>query len=108
MVMRLEIDAVVPSPVAVKGAVWPLDGPEAVGVTGEKVGGQDVELAENFHLEGSRKLADLGGTGRGENDLKGGHRGKFKFKLRLRWSRGVWRTIRCGMGKERGGIRSDR
>jgi len=39
----------------------------------EKVGGEDVEFAEDFDLKRGRELGDFGGAGRGEDDLEGGH-----------------------------------
>ena len=68
-----EIDAVFPSAIAVEGAVGPADDAETVGMFFEKVGGEDVEFAEDLNLKRGRELGDFGGTGGGEDDLKGGH-----------------------------------
>jgi len=68
-----EVDPIVAGPVSVKGAVRTFDRPEAIGMTGKKIRGQDVELTENLHLQGGGKLADFRGAGRGEDDLKGRH-----------------------------------
>ena len=79
-----EVDPVVPGPVSVEGAIRAFHRAEAIGMTGKKVGGQNVELAEDLHLQGGGKLADLGGAGRAEDDLEGRHAEKFKFKLRFK------------------------
>jgi len=68
-----EIDAVFPSAIAVEGAVGPTDDAEAVGMFFEKVGGKDVEFAEDLDLKRSRELGNFGRTGGGEDDLKGSH-----------------------------------
>jgi len=68
-----EIDAVFPSAIAVEGAVGPADDAETIGMFFEKVGGEDVEFAEDFDLKRGRKLGDFGGAGGGEDDLEGGH-----------------------------------
>ena len=68
-----EIDAVFPSAIAVEGAVGPADDAETVGMFFEKVGGEDVEFAEDFDLKRGREPGDFGRTGGGEDDLKGGH-----------------------------------
>ena len=68
-----EIDAVFPSAIAVEGAVGPADDAETVGMFFEKVGGEDVEFAEDLDLKRGRELGDFGGTGGGEDDLEGGH-----------------------------------
>jgi len=79
-----EVNPVVPGPVSVEGAIRALHGAEAIGMTGKEVGGENVEFAEDLHLEGGRKLADLRGAGRAEDDLKGRHAKKFKFNLRFK------------------------
>ena len=68
-----EIDAVFPSAIAVEGAVGPADDAETVGMFFEKVGGEDVEFAEDLDLKRGRELGDFGRTGGGEDDLKSGH-----------------------------------
>ena len=69
----LEIDAVFPSAIAVEGAVGPADYAETIGMFFEKVGGEDVEFAEDLDLKRGRELGDFGRTGGGEDNLKGGH-----------------------------------
>jgi len=49
-----EIDAVFPGAIAVEGAVGPADDTETVGMFFEKVGGEDVEFAEDLDLERGR------------------------------------------------------
>ena len=68
-----EIDAVFTRAIAVEGAVGPADDAETVGMFFEKVGGEDVEFAEDLDLKRGRELGDFGGTGGGEDDLEGGH-----------------------------------
>ena len=68
-----EIDAVFPRAIAVEGAVGPADDAETVGMFFEKVGGEDVEFAEDLDLKRGRELGDFGGTGGGEDDLESGH-----------------------------------
>jgi len=68
-----EIDAVFPSAIAVEGAVRPADDAEAVGMFFEKVGGEDVEFAEDLDLKRGRELSDFGRTCGGEDDLESGH-----------------------------------
>ena len=80
----LEVDAVVPSPVAVEGAVGAPHRAETVGVAGEEIGGEDVEFPQDLDLERGGQLADFRGAGRGENDLEGRHGRKFKFKLKFK------------------------
>ncbi|MFM8792952.1 MAG: hypothetical protein ACKOFX_10890 [Solirubrobacterales bacterium] len=79
-----EVNPVIAGPVPVEGAIRTLHDAEAIGMAGEKVGGQDVEFAENLHLQGGGKLADLRGAGGAEDDLEGRHGKKFKFKLRFK------------------------
>ena len=68
-----EIDAVFTRAIAVEGAVGPADDAETVGMFFEKVGGEDVEFAEYLDLKRGGELGDFGRTGRGEDDLEGGH-----------------------------------
>ncbi len=68
-----EIDAIFPSAIAVEGAVGPADDAETVGMFFEKVGGKNVEFAEDLDLKRGRELGNFGRTGGGEDDLKGGH-----------------------------------
>ena len=68
-----EIDAVFPRAIAVEGAVGPADDAETVGMFFEKVGGEDVEFAEDLDLKRGGELGDFGRTGGGEDDLKSGH-----------------------------------
>ncbi len=68
-----EIDAVFPSAIAVEDAVGPADDTETVGMFFEKIGGEDVEFAEDLDLKRCRELGDFGRTGGGEDDLKSGH-----------------------------------
>ena len=68
-----EIDAVFPRAIAVEGAVGPTDDAETVGMFFEKVGGKDVEFAEDLDLKRGRELGNFGRTGGGEDDLEGGH-----------------------------------
>ena len=68
-----EIDAVFPRAIAVEGAVGPADDTETVGMFFEKVGGEDVEFAEDLDLKRGGELGDFGRTGGGEDDLKSGH-----------------------------------
>ena len=79
-----EVNPVIPGPVPVKGAIGAFHRPEAIGMPGEKVGGQDVEFAQDLHLQGGGKLADLRRAGRAEDDLEGRHAEKFKFKFRFK------------------------
>ena len=80
----LEVDPIVPSSVSVKSTIRALYRAEAVGMTGKKVRGKDIELAEDLHLQGSGELADLRGAGWAENDLEGRHAKKFKFKFKFK------------------------
>jgi len=73
--LLLKVDAIFPGPVTVKGPVGAADSPEAVGVAGQKVGGQDVKFPKDLDLERGGKLADFRGTRRGKDDLKGRHAG---------------------------------
>ena len=70
-----KVNAVFARAVAVEGAVGAANDPEAVGMFFEKIGGKDVELAENLHLEGGRELSDFSGASGSEDNLKGGHWG---------------------------------
>lgn len=79
-----EVNPIIPGPISVEGAIRAFHRAEAIRMTGEKVGGQDVEFAENLHLQGGRKLADLRGAGRTEDDLESRHAEKFKFKLKFK------------------------
>jgi hypothetical protein len=79
-----KVNPVIPGPIPVEGAIRALHLAEAIGMTGKKVRGQDVEFAENLHLQGGRKLANLRGAGRAENDLESRHAEKFKFKFKFK------------------------
>ena len=68
-----EIDAVFTRAIAVEGAVGPADDAETVRMFFEKVGGEDVEFAEDLDLKRGGELGDFGRTGGGEDDLKSGH-----------------------------------
>ena len=68
-----EIDAVFPSAIAVEGAIRATDNAKTVGMFFEKVGGEDVEFAEDLDLKRGRELGDFGRTGGGEDDLESGH-----------------------------------
>ena len=70
-----EVNPVFARAVAVEGAVGAANDPEAVGMFFEKIGGEDVEFAEDLHLEGGRELSDFSGASGSEDNLKGGHWG---------------------------------
>ena len=82
--LLLKIDAVVARAVTVEGTVGPANRAEAIGMTGQEVRGQDIELAQNLDLERGGELTDLRGAGRGENDLKSRHAIQLKFKLKFK------------------------
>lgn len=69
----LEIDAVFAGAITVEGAVGPADDAKTVGMFFEKVGGEDVEFAEDLDLKRGRELGDFGRTCGGEDDLESGH-----------------------------------
>ena len=73
--LLFKIDALFAGSVSVKGAVRPFDGSESVGVAGQEVGSQDVKFPQDLDLKGGGQLADLRGTRRGEDNLKGRHAG---------------------------------
>ena len=77
-----KVDAVIPGAVAVEGAVGAFDRAEPVGMAAEEIGSEHVEFPQNLHLKGGGKLADFRGACRREDDLKGRHGQKFKFKLK--------------------------
>ncbi len=68
-----KVDAVFAGAVPVQGAVGATDRSKAVGVLFKKIGGEDVELAQNLDLQGGGQLGDFCGAGGGEDDLKRGH-----------------------------------
>ena len=70
-----EVNAVFARAVAVEGAVGAANDPEAVGMFFEKIGSEDIEFAEDLHLEGGRELSDFSGASGSEDNLKGGHWG---------------------------------
>jgi len=79
-----KVNPVIPGPISVEGAIRALHLAEAIGMTGKKVRGQDVEFAEDLHLQGGGELADLRGAGRAEDDLESRHAEKFKFKFKFK------------------------
>ena len=93
-----KVNAVFARAVAVEGAVGAANDPEAVGMFFEKIGGKDVELAENLHLEGGRELSDFSGASGSEDNLKGGHWGEHPKE-----KRGVGRDPTEGLGVRSGG-----
>ena len=68
-----EVNPVFARAVAVEGAVGAANDPEAVGMFFEKIGGEDVEFAEDLDLKRGGELGDFGRTGGGEDDLESGH-----------------------------------
>ena len=79
-----KVNPVIPGPIPVEGAIRALHFAEAIGMTGKKVRGQDVEFAEDLHLQGGGELADLRGASRAEDDLESRHAEKFKFKFKFK------------------------
>jgi len=80
-VFLFKVDAVIARPVAIEGAIGAAHRAKSVGMTGEKIGSQHVKLAQHLDLQGGGELADLRRAGGGEDDLKGRHARKLKFKF---------------------------
>ena len=81
-VFLLKIDAVVTGAVAVEGPIRTFYDAETVGMTGEKIGGEDIKFAQHLDLQGGGKLADLRRASGGEDDLESRHAWKLKFKFK--------------------------